>query len=272
MKAPGIGGGLTALVVATVMVAAAGPSATASAQSLARRIADAPDGKVRLEFAARPDLCGNGNYVSHGNNNRTQWDSDYSEDVEYTEECMRSPVRLVIYKQGGELAKIRTYVGGRWRAPVGTVTNLGQVSARDATDYLLSLASAGSYHPARDAIFPLTLADSVVVGPGLMKLARDVSRPKEIRTQSIFWLSQIAGEAVTANLTALTGEAAQDREIRKQAVFALSQRRSEEAVTSLIQIARTNRDPEIRKNALFWLGQSRDPRALALIEEILTRR
>lgn len=261
-----------AMRIAGVVVAVLAAGAPANSQTLARRIADAPDGKVRLEFAARPDLCGNGNYVSHGRNNRTSWDTDYSEDVEYTEECMRSPVRLVITKHGGELSKIRTYVGGRWRAPAGVVTSLGQVSTREATDYLMSLASTGSFEPAKDAIFPLTLADSVVIWPGLMKLARDASRPREIRTQSVFWLSQIAGEAVTANLTALTGEAALDREVRKQAVFALSQRRSEEAVTSLIQIARTNRDPEIRKNALFWLGQSHDPRALALFEEILTRR
>ena len=255
-------------VVSAVLIAAA----PVRAQSLSRRIADAPDGKVRLEFAARPDLCGNGNYVSHGGNNRMSWDSDYSADVEYTEECMRSPVRLVIYKQGGTLSKIRTYVGGRWRAPVGTVTNLGPVSVRDATDYLMSLASSGPFEAAKDAIFPLTLADSVVIWPGLMKLARDTNRPREIRTQSVFWLSQIAGEAVTANLVALTGEAAQDREIRKQAVFALSQRRGEDGVTALIQVARTNRDPEIRKNALFWLGQSHDPRALALFEEILSKR
>ena len=31
-------------------------------------------------------------------------------------------------------------------------------------------------------------------------------------------------------------------------------------------------DPEIRRKALFWLGQSEDPRALALFEELLTRR
>lgn len=257
--------GIVAVVSAVLIAAPAG------SQTIGRRIADAPDGKVRLEFAARPDLCGNGNYVSHGKNNRTSWDGDYSEDVEYTEDCMRSPVRLVIYKQGGEISKIRTYVGGRWRAPAGTVTNLGQVSTREATDYLMSFAS-GSYAPAKDAIFPLTLADSVVIWPGLLKLARDPSRPREIRTQSVFWLSQIAGEAVTANLAALTGDAALDQEVRKQAVFALSQRRGDEAVPALIQIARSNRDPEIRKNALFWLGQSRDPRALALFEEILSRR
>jgi len=255
-------------VVSAVLIAA---TPTIS-QTLGRRIADAPNGKVRLEFAARPDLCGNGNYVSHGKNNRMSWDGDYSEDVEYTEDCMRSPVRLVIYKKGGEISNIRTYVGGRWRAPVGTVTNLGQVSTRDAIEYLMSLATTGSYAPAKDAIFPLTVADSVVIWPGLLRLARDASRPREIRTQSVFWLSQIAGEAVTAKLAALTGDAALDQEVRKQAVFALSQRRADEAVPALIQIARSNRDPEIRKNALFWLGQSRDPRALALFEEILSRR
>jgi hypothetical protein len=255
-------------VVSAVLIA----RAPAESQTLGRRVGGAPDGKIRLEFAPRPDLCGNGNYVSHGTNNRTSWDSNYSEDVEYTDECMRSPVRVVIYKQGGQLSKIRTYVGGHWRAPVGAVTNIGPVSTREATDYLMSVASTGSYQAAKDAIFPLTLADSVVIWPGLLKLARDASRPREVRTQSVFWLSQIAGEAVTANLAALTGEAALDREIRKQAVFALSQRRNDDGVTALIQIARTNRDPEIRKNALFWLGQSHDPRALALFEEILSKR
>lgn len=260
-----------ALGIATVVVAVLIPGKV-TAQSLARRIADAPDGKVRFEFAAKPDLCGNGNYVSRGRNNRMSWDSDYSEDVEYTEDCMRSPVRLVITKDNGRLVKIRTYVGGRWRPAMNNVTYLGAVSTREATEYLMSLADNGTYPAAKEAIFPMTLADSVEIWPGLLRLARDQSRPNEIRTQSVFWLSQIAGDAVTANLAALTGEAALDREVRKQAVFALSQRPARDGVPALINIARTNRDPEIRKNALFWLGQSRDPRALALFEEILARR
>ena len=87
-----------------------------TAQSLARRVSDAPDGKVRFEFAARPDLCGGGNYISRGNRNRTSWDSDYSEDVEYADECSQSPVRVVLTKSGRQVVKIRTYLGGRWRA------------------------------------------------------------------------------------------------------------------------------------------------------------
>ena len=241
-------------------------------QSLSRRIEQAPDGKVRIEFAARPDVCGHGNYISRGGNSRMNWDSDRSEDVEYTEDCGSSPVRLVLEKRGGQIARLRTYVGGRWRAPVGTVTDLGRVSTRDATGYLLGLVKSASAQPAREAIFPLTLADSVVIWPELLRIARDQSRPNDIRTQSVFWLSQIAGESITANLAALTGDAAMDREVRKQAVFALSQRPSKEGVPALIEIAKSNRDPEIRKNALFWLGQSRDPRALALFEEILSRR
>ena len=39
-----------------------------------------------------------------------------------------------------------------------------------------------------------------------------------------------------------------------------------------IRIARTHRDPEVRKQAVFWLGQSNDPRAIALFEELLTKR
>jgi hypothetical protein len=272
MKAAKMTGMTRALGIATVVAAVLVAAAPANSQALGRRIADAPDGKVRLEFAAKPDVCGHGSYISRGRNSTMNWDSDRSEDVEYTEDCALSPVRLVLEKQAGQVSKLRTYVGGRWRAPVGTVTDLGKVSTREATDYLLSLVYAAPTQPAREAIFPLTLADSVVIWPALMKIARDQSRPTGIRTQSVFWLSQIAGEAVTANLAELTGEAALDREIRKQAVFALSQRRGEEGVTALIQIARTNRDPEIRKNALFWLGQSHDPRALALFEEILARR
>ena len=37
----------------------------------------------------------NGNYVSRGKHNRMSWDSDYSEDVEYTEECLRVRCALV---------------------------------------------------------------------------------------------------------------------------------------------------------------------------------
>ena len=62
-----------------------------------------------------------------------------------------------------------------------------------------------------------------------------------------------------------------DSELKKQAVFALSQQRRSESVSTLIEVARTNRDPDVRRTALFWLGQSNDPRAVSGFEEILRR-
>ena len=115
-----------------------------------------------------------------------------------------------------------------------------------------------------------TLADSVVVWPQLLRMARNTRLREETRRQAVFWLGQAAGRGGGAR--ARLHRAARrpgDIEIRKQAVFALSQRPAEEGVPALIRVARTNRQPELRKTALFWLGQSEDPRAISLFEELL---
>ena len=88
----------------------------------------------------------------------------------------------------------------------------------------------------------------------------------------MFWLGQAAGEAATAGLDSLSQDAEVDRDVQKQVVFALSQRPRDEGIPILIRVARTHRDPEVRRNAVFWLGQSNDPRAIALFEEILTKK
>ncbi|HEY8165752.1 MAG TPA: HEAT repeat domain-containing protein [Gemmatimonadaceae bacterium] len=259
------------VLLVALSAALSGGSQRLAAQSIAQRVASAPDGKVRMTFAARPDICGHGTFITHGRNNRTTWnDNEWNADVEYSEYCDESPVRLVLSVSDRRVTKIRTYVGGRWRAPTGTVTDLGTVPVRAATDYLMAIAQSDAGKTSHEAIFPLTLADSVVVWPGLVRLAKNSSLSGETRKQAVFWLSQIAGEEVTSNLANIVREDTIDREIRKQAVFALSQRRGE-AVDALIRIARTNRDPEVRKTAMFWLGQTNDPRAIALFEEILKK-
>ena len=88
----------------------------------------------------------------------------------------------------------------------------------------------------------------------------------------MFWLGQAAGDAATASLDTLSRDSGVDREVQKQVVFALSQRPKDEGIPILIRVARTHRDPEVRRDAVFWLGQSNDPRAIALFEELLTKR
>jgi HEAT repeat protein len=169
--------------------------------------------------------------------------------------------------RGGRIASAEMWVGGRWRAD-HPATDLGSVSAPEAAALLLDLApTAGA--AGEELVSAATLADSAVVWPALLRLARDQHIPEDTRRKAIFWLGQAAGTEATRGLDSIVHDDRGELEVRKEAVFALSQRPTEEAVPALIRIARTSREPEILKTALFWLGQSDDPRALGLFEEIL---
>jgi hypothetical protein len=257
--------------ITLMTLAVLGLPSAAGGQSIASRVNSVREGDVRLSFSLRPGVCGDGRNVWYGErNNYNRNDGRERRDVEYDIDCSTGPGRLVVVRRDGETADLRFYVGGRWRAS-SSATDLGMVSATAAVDYLIGLAESNDAKPGREAIFPATLADSVVIWPRLMRIARNDSRPRNVREGATFWLGQLAEEPATRGLSELVGDAAVDREVRKSAVFALSQRRGE-GVPALINVVRTSRDPELRKSALFWLAQSRDPRALDLIEELLTKR
>ena len=230
-------------------------------QSLAQRLRSAGDGTVRLDFAAREGVCSQGPgsiTIMGGDEDDQDWESD----------CQRGPVRVALRMQGGRPLRAETHVGGRWRAGREKVTDLGLVPAQEAADLLLTLAPEAG-EDGGDLVTAATLADSAVVWPRLLRLARGPGVPEETRRQAVFWLGQAAGAEATKGLDSIAADGSGDIEIRKQAVFALSQRPSDEGVPALIRIARANPHPELRKTALFWLGQSEDPRALSLFEEIL---
>jgi len=245
-----------------------------AAQSIASRVNRVSNGTVRLTFAAKPGVCGSGNSIrrenGRGSTNWGNWND--SRDVEWDNECSMGPARVVLDRRNGELIDLRFYVGGRWRTAGADVVDLGTVSAHDAADYLVSIAQTEKGSMGSKAIFPATIADSAIIWPALLNIARNADLPRNTRTQSVFWLGQAAGDVATRGLTDLVVDNGVDREVKEQAVFALSQRPREEGIPALIAVARTNKDPEIRKKALFWLGQSNDPRALDLFEELLTRK
>ncbi|MGI8400261.1 MAG: HEAT repeat domain-containing protein [Gemmatimonadaceae bacterium] len=257
-----------------VLAAVAWIPQSGSGQSIASRVARVSNGTVRMTFAAKPGICGSGNSIRHENGpGSTNWGNwNESRDVEWDNECSMGPARVVLDRRNGELSDLRFYVGGRWRPAGSDVVDLGTVSAHEAADYLVSIAQTEKGSMGSKAIFPATIADSAVIWPALLNLARNADVPRNTRTQSVFWLGQAAGDAATRGLNDLVLDNRIDREVREQAVFALSQRPRDEGIPALIAVARTNKDPEIRKKALFWLGQSNDPRALDLFEELLTRK
>ena len=257
-----------------VVLAALAVAATAPAQSIASKVARVSNGTVRMSFKLKPGVCGSGNSISYGGRGRTTWGDNWrsSRDVEYDIDCSTGPARLVLDRRGGEISDVRFYVGGQWRPAGSDVVDLGMVPAREAADYLVSLAQNERGSMGEKAVFPATLADSADVWPAFLKIARNPDVPRGTRRQTVFWLGQAAGDAATANLKDIVVDNSVDREVRESAVFALSQRPPDEGVPALITVVRTNKDPEIKKKALFWLGQSNDPRALDLIEELLTKR
>ena len=227
------------------------------AQTLKQRVAAVAGGTVHLSFAARSGVCGGGMNNINIRDATDEWETD----------CEHQPVRVSLEVSRGSVVTVRTYVGGRWR-PDPAVTDFGTVSAREAAAYLLELAARPGGLDG-DPVLPATLADSTIIWPALLRLARNERLPQDRRRSAVFWLSQAAGDAAAGALDSIAVYSSGDREVRKQAVFALSQRSGNEGVPALIRIARTNPDPELRKTALFWLGQSEDPRALDLFEEIL---
>src|SRR6185503_8707752 len=151
----------------------------ADSQSIASRVAQVRDGKVRMSFASRDDICGWGDGISTNysgrTNSRSKW-NNRSDDVDYDDSCMAGPARVVLTLSGGKVTKVRSYVGGCWRTPADA-TDIGTVSARDAVDYLLGVANRDDGKGAGEAIFATSIAENE-------------SRSDEVRGQAIFWLGQ----------------------------------------------------------------------------------
>ncbi len=253
--------------VVTVLLLVA-PMYTACAQrspaALTTRIDAVQNGRVRLTFATRPGVCGNGNGWSRtrpGNTNES-WGS---RDIEVS--CEAGPARVVVVRVNGETTEIRASVGGRWRADTG-VTDLGNISANVAGQWLLQTAEFGADQPAREAMSAITLTDSLDGAQVLLRIARNEKRSADVRTQAMFWLGEVAGDKATATLDSVAYEAG-DRDVRKQAIFAMSRRPPEEAISNLLRMSETLPDRELRKTAIFWLARSKDPRALAWIAKAI---
>ena len=249
----------------------------ATSQSLTSRVADAPDGFVQMRFAARPGICGNGRGMISTGGNNLFGSVDEIPRGDWRAQCVPGPVRVVLSVRDGEGVALRTHVGGAADPAQSPLTDLGTVSVRDAADYLLGLAARRGGKPAERAVLPAALADSVVIWPALLRLARDESVSKGVRREAYFWLGRAAASAATGVPDAELdddpiGHGDDASAVRVQAVFALSQLPRNQGVPELLELARTHRDPRVRRSAIFWLGQSGDPRALDLFESILRRR
>lgn len=252
---------LSQVLLSLVLLAPVLPAQSAS--DIARRVDAVRDGDVRLSFPARPGVCGNGSSWIRTSDSTRVGSFRGGGDVDM--ECQEGPVRVVIARRDGRSVDVRTYVGGRWRTD-RSATDLGMLSAAAAVSWLIAEVEEGDESSAKDALMPLTIADADVPWARVLNVARDASRPRDVRTQALFWSAQAAGDKAAQEIGVIASTDP-DVDVRTQAVFALSRRA--DGVEHLLTIARTSKDREVKKAAYFWLGQSKDPRAAALFAEVL---
>ncbi|MGE3525068.1 MAG: HEAT repeat domain-containing protein [Gemmatimonadales bacterium] len=251
------------IALSVALILTAGQSARA--QSLASRVGQMRDGTVSFSYATLPDVCGDGeNNIQVGEHTHIRYNSR-----DRYRPCEYGPARITLELSGGEVTRVRTAVGG---TPRQVDRDLGRVRPAEAVSYLFGLARTSRGRAGEQAVFPITLADSVDPWPEMLSLARSRDVAGKTRKSAIFWLGQEAGEVATRGLSEIVDQDDEDREVKESAVFSLSQLPGDQGVPILIRVAKTNSDPRIRRSALFWLGQSDDPRALALFEEILAGR
>ena len=231
---------------------------------IASRVEGVRSGTVRMSFAAREGVCGDGMswYRSRPNGlSGSFYNYNGGRDVEPT--CQRGPVRIVVKRDEGQTREIRTYVGGTWK-PDQSATDIGTVSAADAGQWLLAQAEQGDDRIAGSAMSAATLGDSVDGTATLLRIANDDKRTAGIRSSALNWLGEVAGERIAAKLDSIAYEEG-DRELRKQAIYSISRRPADEAVPTLIKMAETLPDRELRKTAVYSLARIKDPRAVAWI-------
>jgi hypothetical protein len=250
-----------AIVALGISATMAGP-ACAQGGTLDRRVAAVTDGTVQFHFAAREDVCGDGEHWYRVGED--SWHGSYinTGDPAFRAACVRGPVRVRLTIAAREVVRVETFVGPLGSSP--GATDLGPVNAREASAWLLGIAARGEGRPARDALAPALLADSAAPTPALLAIARDRDRPRDTRRSAIGWLAR-ASEAPTAEVSrALTAIARDDREpppLRQQAVSTLARLPQGTGFAALSALAGDRGDLAIAREATKVLARSGDPRA-----------
>ena len=260
---------LSRLAIAPLLLIATS-APLAHAQALASRIASASDRSVQFSYPVRPGVCGDGRtYISTGSGNFYGSFSTNSAD-----QCLAGPVRVVADLADRNVIALRTYVGGPAAVVESGVTNLGTVSAADAADYLIGVASRADGRVGRDAIFAALLGENVELTPRLLDIARDQNRPLETRRAALSGLVRSDSRQLDRIGSALVQIATNESDVqgvRTAALSALSRLDHGAGIQPLVQLASANLTSWVGREALTVLARSGDPRARQFLRSTAQR-
>lgn len=247
------------------------PAVAASAQGLASRVANAPDGRVQFNFPSRDAACGDGrtymrlNWGTNSNEYYGNWNGNNQPD------CVKGPARVVLELAAKTVIRVNTFVGPVEK-PEG-VTDLGAVSAKEASDYLMGLAAKAEGSVSSNAIMPAMLADGIDNQPALLAIAKDQSRARETRRSAITYLARDgrAPANIASQLLALVNDEADNQSVRQQALRTLSRLEGGAGIPEVIRLASDRQGGWVAREALSALASSGDPRSREYLRGVVRR-
>ena len=250
-----------------------------SGTDIARRVAAAPDGEVRLTYATRPDVCGDGrDGVSI---RRSMFFSDRIESYGTFSgmRCVEGPARVAITVRDRKVTEVRTRVGGSWPSGANGVTDLGRVGAPDAAAYFIALVPRlDGVSRRHNPMLAAAVADSTNIAPEMLRLARTTTLSRETRRRAVHWAGALGDASMVAPLTELARASGSDGNssaddpgpgdgMEGAAVGALAMIPDDAGIPALMTLARGG-SVSVRKAAVFWLGQRDDERGRALVRTV----
>jgi HEAT repeat protein len=238
----------------------------AQGTELARRIAAAPDGLVKMTYASRDGVCGDGrSFIADATSRRGGYDIWFVDGISMTgtmadieSRCARGPVRLLLVVRNHRVIDVQPFVGPASVATERTGTELGTVSTAEVSRYLLDLAARGGDATARDAILAASVADSVRVAGPLAAMARDKSLGQAARETALRWVDRVAareGDSTSPRVVRSILEDATDHlAIRERAVRVIGE--SGEGSAYLRALYPRLDDPPLRERIVRVVGES----------------
>jgi HEAT repeat protein len=253
------------------------PAGAQQGSGLARRVAAAPDGEVRLSYVTRADVCGDGRDGISVGSSMTFFDRGESYGSWSRRRCVDGPARVTLTVREHKVTAVRTRVGGAWPSGTSDVTDLGRVSAPEAAAYFISLAQQLDDGKRQNPLLAAAIADSVNVAPDMLRLARMTTLSRETRRRAVHWAGALGDASMVAPLTELARANGGDRTssddvgpgdgLAGAAVGALGKIPDGVGVPALMTLARDGSET-VRKAAVFWLGQRDEERAHALVRTV----
>ena len=243
---------------------------TANGQSLANRIASAGDRTLQFSYPTRPGVCGDGrSYISTGAGNFYGTFNSNGSD-----QCQTGPARVVVDVADRNVVALRTYVGPPPTTADAGVTSIGTVTAAEAADYLLTLASRADGRVGRDAIFAALLGENVDATARLLEIARDGKRPLETRRAAIGGLVRTDSnqlDRIGAALLQVATDESDVQGVRTSALSALARLDRGAGIPPLIQLASTRVNTWVGAESMRVLASSGDPRARDYLRQTVQR-